>query len=128
MPVVPATLADSIAVGVPRDRIKALRAVRDTGGEFHHRQRRGDPGGDAHPGPADGRLCRAGRRGAAGRPAQDARARAAWSPEDRIVVVVTGNGLKDVSSAVKAAGTPHRVDPDVGDLKRLVERLGLEKR
>ncbi|MEE8163111.1 MAG: pyridoxal-phosphate dependent enzyme, partial [Anaerolineae bacterium] len=33
-PVVLNTLADSIAVGVPRDRIKALRAVRQTGGEY----------------------------------------------------------------------------------------------
>ena len=49
-------------------------------------------------------------------------------PDERIVVLVTGNGLKDVASAMKSAGAPHYVDPDVADLKRLVERLGLEKR
>ncbi len=127
VPVVPATLADSIAVGVPRDRIKALRAVRDTGGEFvtvsdeeilEAMRTLGrltgifaEPAGAA---PMAGllKMLREGR----------------LSPEDRLVVLVTGNGLKDVSSAIKAAGTPHRIDPDVGDLKRLVERLGLEKR
>ena len=127
VPVVPTTLADSIAVGVPRDRIKALRAVRDTGGEFvivsdeeilEAMRTLGrltgifaEPAGAA---PMAGllKMLREGR----------------LSPEDRLVVLVTGNGLKDVSSAIKAAGTPHRIDPDVGDLKRLVERLGLEKR
>jgi len=126
-PVVPATLADSIAVGVPRDRIKALRAVRDSGGEFltvsdeeilEAMRTLGrltgvfaEPAGAA---PLAGvvKMVREGR----------------LSPEDRIVVVVTGNGLKDVSSAVKAAGEPHRIDPDVGELKRLVERLGIENR
>ena len=126
-PVVPATLADSIAVGIPRDRIKALRAVRDTGGEYltvtddeilDAMRTLGrlagvfaEPAGSA---PLAGllKMQREGR----------------LSPDDRIVVLVTGNGLKDVSSAVKAAGAPHYVDPDVADLKHLVERLRLEKR
>lgn len=126
-PVVPATLADSIAVGIPRDRIKALRAVRDTGGEYltvtddeilDAMRTLGrlagvfaEPAGSA---PLAGllKMQREGR----------------LSPDDRIVVLVTGNGLKDVSSAVKAAGAPHYVDPDVADLKRMVERLRLEKR
>ena len=127
VPVVPATLADSIAVGVPRDRIKALRAVRSTGGEFltvtddeilDAMRTLGrltgvfaEPAGAA-PLAAVQKMLRQGR----------------LNPEDRIVVVVTGNGLKDVTSAVKAAGTPHRIAPDLADLKRLVERLGLEKR
>ncbi len=126
-PVVPATLADSIAVGVPRDRVKALRAVRGTGGEFltvtddeildamrilgRLTGVFAEPAGSA---PLAGllKMLREGR----------------LSPEDRIVVLVTGNGLKDVASAVKAAGSPHYVDPDVTDLKRLVEHLRLEKR
>jgi threonine synthase len=125
VPVVPATLADSIAVGVPRDRIKALRAVRDTGGEFlavsdeeilEAMRTLGrlsgifaEPAGAA---PLAGllKMLREGR----------------LDPEERIVVLVTGNGLKDVNSAIKAAGEPHRIDPDVDDLKRLVERLGLK--
>ena len=127
VPVVPATVADSIAVGVPRDRIKALRAVRDTGGEFvtvtdeqilEAMRTLGrltgifaEPAGAA---PLAGMVKMLGE----GR----------LNPQDRVVVVVTGNGLKDVASAIKAAGTPHRIDPDVGELKQLVERLGLEHR
>jgi threonine synthase len=34
VPVIPDTLADSIAVGQPRDRVKALRAARETGGRY----------------------------------------------------------------------------------------------
>lgn len=124
VPVVPSTIADSISVGVPRDRIKALRAVRATGGEFlavtddeileAMRLLGREAGIFAEPAgatPLAGllKMVRAGR----------------ISPEERIVVIVTGNGLKDVASAVKAAGHPHHVDPDVDDLKRLVERLGL---
>ena len=127
VPVVPATVADSISVGVPRDRVKALRAVRDTGGEYLTVT-------DAEILDAMrllGRLT-----GVFAEPAGAAplagllkmRREGRLSPDDRIVVLVTGNGLKDVASAVKAAGAPHHVDPDVADLKRLVERLGLDKR
>ncbi len=124
VPVVPHTVADSIAVGVPRDRIKALRAVRDTGGEFlavsdaeileAMRILGRESGVFAEPAGATAmagllKLHREGR----------------LNPEERIVVLVTGNGLKDVASAIKAAGEPHYVEPDVADLKRLVGRLGL---
>ena len=127
VPVVPATVADSIAVGVPRDRIKALRAVRDTGGEFLT--------------VTDEQILEAMRTlgrltGVFAEPAGAAPlagllkmlAQGRLSPKDRVVVVVTGNGLKDVSTAVKAAGSPHRIDPDVAQLKQLVERLGLADR
>jgi threonine synthase len=127
VPVVPATLADSIAVGVPRDRIKALRAVRSTGGEFLTVT--DDEILDAMR--ALGRLTGVFAEPAGAAPlaaVQKMLRQGRLNPEDRIVVVVTGNGLKDVTSAVKAAGTPHRIDPDLADLKRLVERLGLEKR
>lgn len=33
-PMIPKTFADSISVGIPRDQVKALRAVRNTNGEF----------------------------------------------------------------------------------------------
>ncbi len=45
------------------------------------------------------------------------------SPEERIVVLVTGNGLKDVGSAIKASGTPHLIEPSLDDLKSLVGKL-----
>ena len=47
------------------------------------------------------------------------------SPEERIVVLVTGNGLKDVGSAIRASGTPHLIEPSLDDLKRLLLRLSV---
>jgi threonine synthase len=121
-PVVLDTLADSIAVGVPRDRIKALRAVRETGGEFV-------AVGDEEILDAMRVLARgaavfaepAGATGFAGlaKLVQEGRI----DPEERIVVLVTGNGLKDVASAIQAAGQPHLIEPTMEDLKRLMERI-----
>ncbi len=122
-PVVLNTLADSIAVGVPRDRIKALRAVRQTGGEFvavsdeeildAMRVLARRAAVFAEPAGAAGfaglaKLVREGR----------------IDPEERIVVLVTGNGLKDVASAIKATGQPHLIEPTMEDLRRLMGKIG----
>lgn len=122
-PIVPTTLADSISVGIPRDRIKALRAVRETGGEYIT--------------VSDDEILDAMRvlaRGAAvfGEPAgvaafaglQKMLAEGRINPDEKIVVLVTGNGLKDVASAIKATGKPHLIDPTVGDLEALMRSLG----
>ena len=39
---------------------------------------------------------------------------------ESVVVVVTGNGLKDVKSAMRAAGEATLVEPSLDALKRLV--------
>jgi threonine synthase len=39
-------------------------------------------------------------------------------PDERVVVVVTGNGLKDVETAVRAGGQPIPIDPTVQALKQ----------
>lgn len=122
-PIVPTTLADSISVGIPRDRIKALRAVRETGGEYIT--------------VSDEEILDAMRvlaRSAAvfGEPAgvaafaglQKMLAEGRINPDEKIVVLVTGNGLKDVASAIKATGKPHLIDPTVGDLEALMRSLG----
>jgi threonine synthase len=124
------TLADSISAGLPRDRLKAMAAVRETGGAYLQVSdeeilaaipalARGcgvfaEPAGAA----AYAGLLKAVDEGLVG-------------PEERIVVLVTGNGLKDVTSAMKSveqAGTrPHRVAPDMEDLKRVVESMGAKR-
>jgi threonine synthase len=43
-------------------------------------------------------------------------------PNERIVVLITGNGLKDVSAASRAAAEPKRIQPTV---KSLREALGI---
>jgi hypothetical protein len=39
------------------------------------------------------------------------------------VALVTGSGLKDVASAMKAAGAPHLIDPELQALKRLLKEV-----
>ena len=41
-------------------------------------------------------------------------------PEDRIVVLNTGNGLKDVKAAMQAAGEPTVIEPTLAALKQVV--------
>ena len=122
-PVVPETLADSISVGIPRDRVKALRAVRETGGGFvtvsdeeileAMRLLARQAGVFAEPAGATplAGLCRSLREGAI-------------DPAERIIIVVTGNGLKDVASAVRAAGHPHLIEPTPAALETAVRKLG----
>ena len=123
-PVPPRTLADSIASEVPRDRIKALRAVRDTGGEFVT--------------VTDDEILEAMRllgqtTGVFGEPAGTASLAGLLKmlheeridPAERIVVLVTGSGLKDVGSAIKATGGPHVIEPTVDALHEMVGELGL---
>jgi threonine synthase len=45
------------------------------------------------------------------------------NPDERIVVLVTGNGLKDVASARKSVGEPFVVDKDLNDVKRVASQL-----
>jgi threonine synthase len=104
------TLADSIAVGVPRNADKALMAIRESNGlavnvsdeEILAAQK------------LLGRTCGvfgepAGVTGTAG--AQEG-LRGGLIPRDATVVsVVTGNGLKDVANAIKSAASPSTSSP-----------------
>ena len=48
------------------------------------------------------------------------------SADDRIVVLNTGNGLKDIAGAMKSVGLvgtkPNYVKPDLEDLKRIINK------
>lgn len=117
------TLADSIAVGVPRNAIKALRAVQESQGvwetvsdeEILSAMRLlgrksgvfGEPAGVA--GMAG--LVRLVERGIIGR-------------EETVVCAVTGNGLKDVKNAIGATGDPIRVEPTDAGLAEALEKIG----
>jgi threonine synthase len=41
--------------------------------------------------------------------------------DEDIVVVVTGNGLKDIHAAVKAAGQASLIEPNLDSIRRLKE-------
>ena len=117
------TLADSICAELPRDRIKALAAVRDTGGAFLAVEDNDILA--AIPELARGSGVFAEPAGAAAYAGLVQAVRENMiSADERIVVLNTGNGLKDVAGAmqaVKDAGTKaYTVAPDVEELKRVV--------
>jgi threonine synthase len=118
-PVAANTLADSIAVDLPRDGVRAVRAVRETGGAYvvvsdddilaaMRDLARGlavfaEPAGAA----AYAGLAKAMRDGVIDRDAS-------------VLVMNTGNGLKDVKSAMRAAGEAVRIEPNLRDLRRAI--------
>jgi len=119
-PIAADTVADSISADLPRDRIKAMSAVTDTGGVYL--RVRDDAILAAIPELARGSGVFAEPAGAAAYAGLiEAVDRGLVTPDDRVVVLNTGSGLKDVASAmiaVERAGTvPLHVLPDLESLK-----------
>lgn len=117
------TIADSIAVGVPRNADKALNAVRESKGIAVNVTDEEILGAMR----LLGRTCGlfgepAGVTGAAG--IKKAR-QLGLIPEDASVVgIISGNGLKDVNNAIKAAGEPISIAPDMKLLKDEFDKRG----
>ncbi len=122
------TVADSISAGLPRDRIKALAAVKNTGGAFIT--------------VTDEEILKAipdlaGKSGVFAEPA----GAATWagikkaaisnqlSENDTIAMINTGSGLKDIGSAMNAAKivktAGYHVKPDISDFKKIAGKLSL---
>ena len=118
------TLADSIAVGVPRNADKALMAIRESNGivvnvsdeEIMAAQKLlgrtcgvfGEPAGVTGTAGIK-KLCEQGK-----------------LPKDaKIVSVVTGNGLKDVANAIKACGEPISIPSDMDLLLKAFAERGV---
>jgi len=106
----PRTIADSISVGIPRNRVKAWRYVAATGGAFlavedseiQHAIRLlgAEAGIFAEPS------------GAAGLAGLDGALRSGLlDPHDTVAVMVTGNGLKDPEAALAGLNLPDPVPP-----------------
>ena len=117
-PVEAHSVADSIVAGLPRDRIKALRAVRETEGAYI----RVDDEEILAAIPALAQGC-----GVFAEPAAAAAyaglikavAQGLVGSDERIVVLSTGSGLKDVASAMKAVREPPVVvEPTLDAVKR----------
>ena len=123
-PVKAATLADSISVDVPRDGLAAVRAVIESGGEAYTVS-------DDDILAAIPELARL-----AGVFAEPAAA-CAWAclrkmaqaklirPDERVVCLITGNGLKDVAAARRAAGEPTVIDASVDAANAAIGKLGV---
>jgi threonine synthase len=104
------TLADSINVGLPRDGRRAVRAVRETNGEFITVS--DDEILEAMPQLARGEAVFAEPAAAAayaglGKAVRDKKI----DRDETVVVVITGNGLKDIKNAMKAAGQATVIEP-----------------
>jgi threonine synthase len=117
------TVADSISAGLPRDRIKAMAAVVDTGGAYITVT--DDEILAAIPALARGCGVFAEPAGAASYAGLvKAVEQGLVSPDERIVVINTGSGLKDIKSAMAAveqAGTrPHSVEPSLAEVRRVI--------
>ena len=127
-PIVADTVADSISADLPRDRLKAMAAVTETGGAYLRVS--DDEIMAAIPALARGSGVFAEPAGAAAFAGLlAARERGLVGTDDKVVVIATGSGLKDVASAMEAvwaAGTkPMRVEPNLESLKK---SLAMESR
>lgn len=127
-PIVANTVADSISAGLPRDRIKALAAVKETGGAYIRVS--DEEILAAIPALARGSGVFAEPAGAASYAGLVCAVEQGLVDRDeRIVVLNTGNGLKDVTSAMKAVDLvqtkPHHVEPSLDALRETMNLLNL---
>lgn len=117
----PETLADSISVGIPRNGIKALNALHESGGYMVD--------------VSDEEILTAmkilaQKTGVFGEPAgvtsfagiMKMNKLGLLSGDERIVSIVSGSGLKDIKSAVQAAGKANVVEPNLEDVKKIINK------
>ena len=116
------TVADSISAGLPRDRIKALTAVSQSNGAFIQvsdqeilaaiPQLAQGSGIFAEPAAAAtyAGLQKAAQTGLVGK-------------DDRAALIITGNGLKDVKSAMKATGQAKQIPPTLTAVKQAMKEI-----
>ncbi len=123
-PVKAHSVADSIVAGLPRDRVKALRAVRDTGGAFVRVS--DEEIIAAIPALAQGCGVFAEPAAAAAYAGLVKAVAQGWvGADERVVVLATGSGLKDVSTAMRSVGQPAIVAPDLEEVRRAMSAMGV---
>jgi threonine synthase len=121
-PIAAHTLADSISVDLPRDGIRALQAARQSGG--------------AYIGVSDDEILSAvvelGRIGIFAEPAGAAAyaglikalQQARLGPEDPVLVINTGSGLKDIRAATQAVSPATVIEPTLDALLQVIKLPG----
>jgi threonine synthase len=115
----PQTIADSISVGIPRNGIKALNAVHESGGWMVDVT-------DQEILAAIKTLAQ--RSGIFGEPAGvtgfagiiKMKELGMLSGNETVVSIVSGSGLKDIKSAALAAGKPWVIKPDIAEVRNKV--------
>ncbi len=109
------TLADSIAVGVPRNPVKALRAISESNGVTVNVSDEEIMAAMRLLGKHAGVFAEpAGAAGTAG--VKKAVETGLIERNASVVSIVTGNGLKDVNNAIRAAGEPMSIRPEMDAL------------
>jgi threonine synthase len=118
-PVSGKTIADSISVSLPRDGMAAVMAIRDSGGfavrvsddEILQSIPKIARGSNVFAEPAASAtysgLLKAVKEGKV-------------KENESVVLLISGNGLKDIQSAMKSVGKPFVIKPDIGELRKLV--------
>jgi len=118
-PVSGKTIADSISVSLPRDGLAAVMAIRDSEGfaisvtdaEILEAIPRLARGSNVFAEPAAAAtyagLCKAVREGTV-------------TENESVVLLITGNGLKDIQSAMQSVGKPYVINPDMAELRELI--------
>ena len=114
------TLADSIAVGHPRNFLKGMRAVTESSGAFVAVS-------DEEILSSIKTLAR--KAGVFGEPAgvagvagvKKAVADGIIHPTESVVIIITGNGLKDIQSARRSAGQPIPIEPDLMQVQKAID-------
>ncbi len=116
------TIADSIAVGIPRNPVKAINAVKKSSGTWitvsdeeildeikylgHQEGIFGEPAGV---------TALAGVRKAV--------KEQIIKETESVTVIMTGNGLKDTVNGSKAVGEPIKLDPNLNDLIKIIDEV-----
>ena len=118
-PVIADTVADSISADRPSDGFRALRAVRETGGEFVT---------VTDEGILNGMSTLARTLGVFSEPAAAA-VYAGWleltehnviSPEEQVVLLVTGHGLKDIDAVLPITDRVLKIEPSLAALRTVL--------
>jgi threonine synthase len=123
-PVEPKTLADSIAVGVPRNWKKAVLAVGESGGTMINVSDQEILEAMHFTGRLSGIFAEpAAAAAVAG--LRRALAEGVVPPSASALAVITGSGLKDIRAAMTAVSPPHELSPDPDQLAALVQEHGL---
>jgi len=121
LPVSAQTLADSISVDLPRDGVRAVRAARQTGGDYLTVSDQEILAAIAELGKAGIFAEPAGAAAYAGliKAVQTSKV----TQDDLVIVINTGSGLKDVKAAMQSVREAPVIEPSINAVRRLLNTL-----
>jgi threonine synthase len=121
-PVKATTIADSISVNIPRDGVAAVRAIRESKGLAIEVSDEDILEAIKVVARATGIFAEpAGATGYAGY--KKLKDEGKISKKEKVVCLVTGNGLKDIASSRKVAGEPFLIGPSLEELKKVKDEI-----